>query len=301
MRRCGGYDFFLAGGFASACISCDINSRLSPAFSDIDLYLTDASYLDDAINDVRAFVASNEKLLPTPFYVPENHEVDRYTKGHLYRPYNVFFDTRWAFTVKISPFSARMSRPWWSCNSREWNMKLCASNKKWPTGIPIQIVKYQIGEPEEVISKFDFTCCSVAIDHSNVYCSDLALDDIKNCNLRYNHRIGEFSPTSKVSFIKRVRKYVNRVGGGFARTYKIVDEDIINDFLSDDIALENDPNDDRTNYTLGMLSDYEIRSARDILAGVEDDIAVVLYMNNMSDVSFRKAQAIRAVLNGRFG
>lgn len=76
-------------------------------------------------------------------------------------------------------------------------------------GIEVQFISFKIGDPQEVISTFDFTCCQVATNGDWIVQSEDAIKDIHNKKLRWTKKALQ-EPVNLLSRFWRIQKYLKK-------------------------------------------------------------------------------------------
>jgi len=259
--------FYIAGGFARFCIEQQLSNgakaKIGPP-SDLDIYLLKKEDVEETVKAIHNVAC--EKYLNKKW--PLN--------GRRFK--EAMFNSPYSFTLNCTPVTLNTSgRDTWKPN---WTLE-------YTSNIPVQIIKFWNGTPEEVLSKFDFSCVSVAIDSNFVYIEEKSLDDIRNKRLSYNCRPEGFSYNTKAVLVKRVAKYCTK------SLYKIYDSNLIEDLISDELIKTNKYN-DTLYYNQEDLHLLEDASTEAIYKNLEEGLMLALYL---SKIEGRKAEKIKNTLN----
>lgn len=260
--------FYVAGGFARFCMEEQIcggsHSELGPP-SDLDIYLSKAEDVEETIKCIHDTAC--EKYFNKEWLLNGN------------RFKHSMFNSPYSFSLNNTPVTLDLK-------GKE-NWRLLSYDSRFSGNIPVQIIKFWTGTPEEVLSKFDFKCVSIAIDSEFVYVEEESLNDIREKRLTYNCRPEGFSYNTKAVLVKRVAKYCSK------SFYKIYDTDLIEDLISDELIKTNKYN-DTLYYNQEDLHMLESNTTGSIYENLEDKLMLTLYL---SKIEGRKADLIKAALN----
>lgn len=269
---------FVAGGCATYMIGQDIaDSKFIP--SDIDIYSYDKSSLS----------ITSRNLYDTFFHALTTDKWNLSIKdGFIFtqkikeQPRLFFSNTLNSMTMKYTPIHLNGE----SVLVSHKNLSVSSSIM----GVPLQVIKFCVGAPSDVISSFDLSCVCVAVDKDFVYTKESVLNDISNKVIKYNVKPSGYSYNTKALFVRRIAKYC---GKGF----KVDDTDIIENILSEkSINKPNSFDDGCVLYTLESLCSLEKSSFYNIFTNLADRLALPMFLS--PEIESKHSDIIKTALKG---